>query len=988
MIFVSSPLNGDNYLVWSRAMRFALGSRMKFSFIDGRSVRPPEGSEDLDEWIRKDYLVITWILNNVSKMIVDAFMYVTSARSLWLELEARYGKSIWKEKYLMSLKEERRRQRNGAFAGALSLSNTHMHNTKDSEASISNMLRSEIKKLLKEENILAEGQHTLLDMVHHINLLRLVNLQDLRTKENLAVGKLVGKLYILDHNSFSVCSKPSDSVPLSTSNIVHSTCNDSLWHLRLGHSSYQAIKNISELKIKQPDSSNPCHVCHISKHHRLYFPVSNTQVDSIFDLVHMDLWGPYKTAIVSGCCYFLTIVDHFSRNTWTYLLKHKSQAVNCITSFIQMVNTQFTCKVKTIRTDNGAEFLSSQCQTLFLDHGILHQRSCSYTPQQNGIAEHKHKHLLAVARALLFQASLPERFWGDCVLTATYIINRTPSHILNWVTPYELLFRKPPKCDHLKVFGCLCYAKNTDPRKTKFSPRASKCVFMGYAPGQKGYKVYDLSSHSYVVSRDVLFYEFTFLFSSGDPIQPTYCPIPLVPHSTVDACAPTFPTESIPAPSSTIITPISQSPVISPTVSTNTSPTSISPAPAPLPSRRSTRVSVKPNWMTDESRSYKEAASSKEWTEAMNAEILALEHNQTWEITKLPPGKKAIGCKWVFRLKLKDYGTVDRYKARLVAKGYTQVEGVDYVESFSPVAKAVTVRLLLAVAAAQNWKIHQLDVNNAFLYGHLDEEIFMTPPEGYQVAKGSSDFIALLVYVDDILVDLGVARYFLGLQIARSAAGLSLTQCKYIHDILTDTGLLDAKSVTTPLPQGVKLCADSGSFLLDPEPYRRLIGRLLYLGFTRPDISYGVQLLSQFLLHPCTGHWVAALHLVRYLKGTPHTGLFFPSSSSFEIRAYCKADWGSCSDTRRSISGFCIFLGSALVSWKSKKQTTVSRSSSEAEYRSLAAAVFHLWGGDGIVATFLSQQVAVLKEDDAEDDADSLPHIDIKDDSAYHLDAG
>ncbi|KAL0434903.1 UNVERIFIED_CONTAM: Retrovirus-related Pol polyprotein from transposon RE2, partial [Sesamum radiatum] len=340
-------------------------------------------------------------------------------------------------------------------------------------------------------------------------------------------------------------------------------------------------------------------------------------------------------------------------------------------------------------------------------------------------------------------------------------------------------------------------------------------------------------------------------------------------------------------------------------------------------------------------RSYKEAATSKEWREAMNEEIMALERNHTWEITKLPPRKWAIGCKWVFRLKLKDDGTVERYKARLVAKGYTQ-----------------------------------LDVNNAFLHGRLDEEIFMTPPEGYQVAAGSvcrltrslyglkqayrqwnqeftsqllhfgfqqschdhclftkgSDlnFVALLVYVDDVLVvspslalitsvkdylhslftikDLGIARYFLGLQIARSTAGLSLTQTKYIHDILTDTGLLSTKSVATPLPQGIKLCSDSDSLLSDPEPYRRLVGRLLYLGFTRSDISYGVQQLSQFLFHPCGGHWIAALHLVQYLKGTSHISLFFPSSSNLEIRAYCDAYWGSFLDTRRSISSFCVSL--------------------------------------------------------------------------------
>ncbi|KAL0411138.1 UNVERIFIED_CONTAM: Retrovirus-related Pol polyprotein from transposon RE2, partial [Sesamum latifolium] len=285
-----------------------------------------------------------------------------------------------------------------------------------------------------------------------------------------------------------------------------------------------------------------------------------------------------------------------------------------------------------------------------------------------------------------------------------------------------------------------------------------------------------------------------------------------------------------------------------------------------------------------------------------------------------------------------DDGTVDRYKARLVAKGYTQVERVNYVESFSPVAKPVTVHLLLTVAAARGWEIHQLDVNNAFLHGRLDEEIFMHPPEGYQrygftqschdhclFSVGSDyQFIALLVYVDDVLVvspsldliasvkqylhrlftikDLEIARYFLGLQIARSEVGISLTQSKYIHDILTDTGLLSAKSVTSPLPQGVKLCSTSGSLLPDPE----LIGRLLYLGFTCPDISYGVQQLSQYLLHPCQNHWNAALHLLRYL------------------------------------GGFCVFLGPMLISWKSKKQNTVSRSSVEAEYRSLAATVCEL----------------------------------------------
>ncbi|KAL0305526.1 UNVERIFIED_CONTAM: Retrovirus-related Pol polyprotein from transposon RE2 [Sesamum radiatum] len=394
----------------------------------------------------------------------------------------------------------------------------------------------------------------------------------------------------------------------------------------------------------------------------------------------------------------------------------------------------------------------------------------------------------------------------------------------------------------------------------------------------------------------------------------------------------------------------------------------------------------------------------------MDEELQALENNQTWTLTALPNGKKAIGSRWVYKLKMNPDGTVNRYKARLVAKGYSQIEGIDYNDSFSPVAKTVTVRLFLGIAAAHSWPVHQLDINNAFLHGFLDEEVYMTPPDGYSAPPGQvcklqrslyglkqasrqwnreftlklaefgfkqsahdhclfikpapQGFVALLVYVDDILVmaptedliseikqyldalftikDLGYAKYFLGLEIARSTEGMSITQHKYAMDIITDSGMVSATSVSTPLPLGLKLSATSGTFLKEPDKFRRLIGRLLYLGFTRPDLSFAVQQLSQFLQHPTDQHWTAALHIVRYLKGAPDTGLFFPASNSLHLSAYTDADWGACVDSRRSVTGYCVFLGSSLISWKSKKQNTVSRSSAEAEYRAMAATVCEL----------------------------------------------
>ncbi|KAL0436991.1 UNVERIFIED_CONTAM: Retrovirus-related Pol polyprotein from transposon RE1 [Sesamum radiatum] len=378
-----------------------------------------------------------------------------------------------------------------------------------------------------------------------------------------------------------------------------------------------------------------------------------------------------------------------------------------------------------------------------------------------------------------------------------------------------------------------------------------------------------------------------------------------------------------------------------------------------------------------EPRSYAQANKYKEWQQAMKVELEALENNHTWEIVPLPPDKKAIGCRWVYKLKVKADGSIERCKARLVAKGYSQV----------------AVRR-----------------QHAFLHGYLEEEIYMQPPEGYEVPTGhvcrlkrslyglkqasrqwnqefteklqaygfiqsSHDYclfikvtplglFALLVYVDDVLVagpsqeeitnikryldglftikDLGAAKYFLGLEIARSDKGLTLTQTKYIKDIIADTGLSNAKAATTPLPPGIKFSTTAENQLLNPESYRRLIGRLLYLSFSRPDISHATQQLSQYMQTPCQQHWNAALHLVKYLKGTPCIGLFFPAEANFSLKAYSDADWAACVDTRRSLTGYCIFLGSALISWKTKKQSTVSRSTAEAEYRSMGTTVCEL----------------------------------------------
>ncbi|XP_057521602.1 uncharacterized mitochondrial protein AtMg00810-like [Amaranthus tricolor] len=217
----------------------------------------------------------------------------------------------------------------------------------------------------------------------------------------------------------------------------------------------------------------------------------------------------------------------------------------------------------------------------------------------------------------------------------------------------------------------------------------------------------------------------------------------------------------------------------------------------------------------------------------------------------------------------------------------------------------------------------------------------------------------VLVYVDDLIIsgndsaaltlfkaylsdcfkmkDLGGLKYFLGIEVAHSSSGLFLCQRKYTLDIISETGLLGAKPVGFPIEQNHRLGFATGEYMKDPETYRRLVGRLIYLAVTRPDLAYSVHILSQFMQEPRLAHWEAALRVVRYLKGTPSQGILLRADSELTLEGWCDSDWAACPLTRRSLTGWLIFLGQSPISWKTKKQHTVSRSSAEAEYRSMTA---------------------------------------------------
>jgi len=210
---------------------------------------------------------------------------------------------------------------------------------------------------------------------------------------------------------------------------------------------------------------------------------------------------------------FLTIVDDHSRMTWIYLLKLKSDVVVVLRNFFQLVSTQFGKRVKVLRSDNGTEFVNSNFHDLFTSLGIIHQKSCVYTPQQNGVVERKHRYILELARAIRFQGSIPIKYWGHCVLGAVYMINRLPSTALHNKSPFEVFHGVKGSLTHLRTMGCLCYAKCLPPGD-KFEAKAVPAVHMGYSDVTKGYVLYNLLTHSFFISRDVSFREDSFPFQT------------------------------------------------------------------------------------------------------------------------------------------------------------------------------------------------------------------------------------------------------------------------------------------------------------------------------------------------------------------------------------------------------------------------------------------------------------------------------------------
>ncbi|GKV01615.1 hypothetical protein SLEP1_g14160 [Rubroshorea leprosula] len=328
--------------------------------------------------------------------------------------------------------------------------------------------------------------------------------------------------------------------------------------------------------------------------------------------------------------------------------------------------------------------------------------------------------------------------------------------------------------------------------------------------------------------------------------------------------------------------------------------------------------------------------SSHPTRQAMQDELQAVDKTCTCDLVDLLAEKPLVGCKWVYKIKTQFDGSVEHYKARLDAKGFTQEYGIDYEETFAPVAHHTSVH----------------------------KEVYMKPPPGlehppnkvcrlkralYGLKQASRAWFAkfsttisefgftsspydIALFIRKTNHDLGVLSYFLGLEVTFSDDGYFLSQTKYASDLISKAGLTNSKIASTPLEPNVQLTSMDGSPLADPTCYRQLVGSLIYLTTTRLDIAFAIHVVSQFMAMPRSTHYVAILRIIRYIKCTMFHGLHFFAHSSLELHAYFDADWAGDSNDRKSTTRYCLFLGDPLISWHSKKQTVPSHSSTKAEY--------------------------------------------------------
>ena len=484
---------------------------------------------------------------------------------------------------------------------------------------------------------------------------------------------------------------------ISSASSVYMLSSVNFWHARLCHinSRYVGIMSNMGLIPRLTKDFEKCKACSQAKITKR--PHKNVERNTeLLELIHIDLCEFEGKLNRGGNRYFITFIDDFLKYAYIYLLKNKSDAFEKFKEFLREVENQFGRKIKRFISDRGREYESIGFNSFIQSLGIIHETNPPYSPKSNGVAERKNRTLVNLTNAMLIKSSAPLNLWGEAILTACHVLNKVP-HKKTKLTPFELWKGHKPNLRYFKVWGCLAFVKLTDPKIPKLGVRATTCAFIGYAINSTAFRFLNIENNVIFELGDAIFHEEKFPFKSKS------------------------------SGGKEVIENVLSQPSSS-THSQNQENLEIE--------LRSKRARVENDFgleyyvfnVDENPLTLKEALLSPGgvfWKKAMNDEMDSLISNKTWKLVDLPPGCKTIGCKWVLRKKLKPDGTIDKFKARLVAKGFKQKANVDFFDTFSPVTRITSIRLLIAIATIYDLKIHQMNVKTAFLNGGLDEKIYM-----------------------------------------------------------------------------------------------------------------------------------------------------------------------------------------------------------------------------------------------------------------------
>jgi hypothetical protein len=818
------------------------------------------------------------------------------------------------------------------------------------------------------------------------------------SKDQLLVkGTIKNRLIILK----STLNKANSIVLNSTNTINNSTnsTNDLLWHQRLGHINNYALEKIKSNTLGANIINNPnvkdCEICIRSKLTSKISRNPSTKTTRYLEKIYIDIGGPIKPSTSSNYSYYITFLDSYTKYLEVTLLEDRKDIYLVIKRFIIKAENQSGLSVRVIHCDN--EFKSTELVNYTTNKGIVITYAAPYTKEQNGAIERINRTLLNKVRALLITSNLPLIYWGEALVSATYLYNRTPHSSISYRTPYEVKNGKLPNISNIKVWGSLVYKKEPVQKLSKLDDRATPYYLIGYGSNQ--FKLLDINTSKVVFARDINIIENKFYKNpnNNEEFSKTSSIISDNIESDLSDSNSIYSNKDIDELALHLEDKV---------VESNNY-------------RYIYNQLLESALITDinEPNSYKEVLihpNKDKYLEAMQIELNNLSYNNTWDLVPRPSNIPILKGRWVLNKKYKADGTLYKYKARWVVKGYLQIYGVNYNETFASTTKPTTIRLLLYIATVLNYELYQWDIKQAFPNAPIDSTIYVEQPIGFndknkpnyvcklnkalyglkQSARqwqlfltnilvklgfkncisdtaifiNEKEPIILAVHVDDILVfaknkglvdnlfsnlqstklevsNLGELNEFLGIEINRDRAKklITLTQKGYINRIISKYKKDLIRPKNNPLQLGTKLDKNlEMASKNDINTYQQQIGSLIYITiFTRPDLTYPVNLLARFMSNPSKDHFRALDIIWGYLVNTKDYTLNYSYNQlhNYRLIGYSDADWGGDLVTRKSTTGYIFLINNSPISWYSKLQKTPAISSCEAEYMAYKEAI-------------------------------------------------